>query len=64
MDLCNTNNNRIKKDFNTLNNYLKQFPSYRFLDAMSDFHLLLFLYTNQTVHFDVMRMIHNSQFTI
>jgi nuclear protein localization family protein 4 len=41
------------KDFNALNNYLKQFKNYRFLTAMSDFHLLIFLITNQTIHFDV-----------
>ena len=32
---------------------MKQFTSYKFLDAMSDFHLQIFLLTNQTVPFDV-----------
>lgn len=41
------------QDFNALKNYMKQFPPYRFLDAMSDFHLLIFLMTNQTVNLDV-----------
>lgn len=41
------------QDFESLKNYMKQFPTYRFLDAMNDFHLLIFLVTNQTVHFDV-----------
>ncbi|CAF0951552.1 unnamed protein product [Brachionus calyciflorus] len=37
------------QDFNSLKSYMKQFPPYRFIDAMSDFHLLIFLVTNQTV---------------
>lgn len=41
------------QDFNALKNYMKQFPTYRFLDAMSDFHVLVFLATNQTVNLDV-----------
>lgn len=42
------------QDFNSLNNYLKQFPSNhnKFLEAMSDFHVLIFLATNNTVHFN------------
>ena len=32
---------------------MKQFTNFTFLDAMSDFHLLIFLLTNQTVPFDV-----------
>ena len=31
---------------------MKQFQNYQFLEAMSDFHLLIFLITNQAVHFD------------
>jgi hypothetical protein len=39
----------------SLKRYMDQFPSYRFLEAISNFHLLIFLATNQTVHFDVRR---------
>lgn len=42
------------QNFDSLRAYMKQFPPYRFIDAMSDFHLLIFLITNQTVHFDVL----------
>ena len=31
---------------------MKQFPENRFLDAMTNFHLLLFLVTNETIPFD------------
>jgi nuclear protein localization family protein 4 len=41
------------QDFVSLKAYMKQFAPTRFIDAMSDFHLLIFLITNQTVHFDV-----------
>lgn len=41
------------QDFSSLQKYMNQFPSYRFIEAMSNFHLLIFLITNQTVHFDV-----------
>ena len=41
-----------KKDFSSLHNYLKQFPTHKFLDAVSDFHLLTFLITNPTVPID------------
>lgn len=43
------------QDFNALKNYMKQFPIYRFLEAMSNFHLLIFLMTNQTVNLEVSR---------
>lgn len=38
--------------FDSLQSYMKQFQNYQFLEAMSDFHLLIFLITNQAVHFD------------
>ena len=41
------------QDFSSLQRYMNQFPSYRFMEAMTNFHLLIFLVTNQTVHFDV-----------
>ena len=40
------------QDFSSMQRYMNQFPSYKFLDAISNFHLLIFLITNQTVHFD------------
>lgn len=40
------------QDFSSLHNYMKAIPNHMFLDAMSNFHLLIFLVTNQTVHFD------------
>jgi len=40
------------QDFNSLHNYMKAIPPHMFLDAMSNFHVLIFLITNQTVHFD------------
>jgi hypothetical protein len=42
----------VLKDFEALSKYMKQFPENRFLDAMTNFHLLLFLVTNETIPFD------------
>ena len=47
------------QDFNSLKEYMKQFPTYRFIDAMTNFHLLVFLATNQTVNFDVSKRFYN-----
>lgn len=41
------------QNFDSLQKFMQQFPNYKFLDAVSDFHLLIFLITNQAVHFDV-----------
>lgn len=39
----------IIQDFNSLTDYLQQQGQEGFLPAMSDFHLLIFLYTNKIV---------------
>lgn len=41
------------KDFSALGKYMKQFPKLTFLEAMKNFHLLLFLATNEAIPFDV-----------
>ena len=43
----------MSKDFESLAKYMKQFPGYRFLEAMTNFHLLLFLATNEAIPFEV-----------
>lgn len=40
------------QSFDSVQSYMKQFPSHKFLEAMSCFHFLIFLITNQAVHFD------------
>lgn len=40
------------QDFNALSTYLAQFNNNRFLEALSDFHLLVYLSTQDTVPFD------------
>ncbi|RWS30642.1 Nuclear protein localization protein 4-like protein [Leptotrombidium deliense] len=40
------------QDFSALTHYLNQFTSDQFLEAMSDFHLLLYLATNETLPFN------------
>ena len=41
------------QDFEALSKYMKQFSNSKFLEAMTNFHLLLFLATNETIPFDV-----------
>lgn len=41
------------QSFDSVQSYMQQFPSHKFLEAMSCFHFLTFLVTNQAVHFDV-----------
>jgi nuclear protein localization family protein 4 len=43
----------LLKDFESLAKYMKQFPGKRFLEAMTNFHLLLFLATNEAIPFEV-----------
>lgn len=40
------------QSFDAVQSYMKQFPSHKFLDAISDFHFMIFVITNQAVHFD------------
>lgn len=40
------------QSFDAVQIYMQQFPNYKFLDAISSFHFLIFLITNQAVHFD------------
>lgn len=40
------------QSFDSVQSYMKQFQNYQFLDAISSFHFLIFLVTNQAVHFD------------
>ena len=51
--LNNTTYFSFPKSFDSIQSYMQQFPSHKFLDAMSCFHFLIFLVTNQAVHFDV-----------
>jgi nuclear protein localization family protein 4 len=43
----------LLKDFESLAKYMKQFPGKRFLEAMTNFHLLLFLAANEAIPFEV-----------
>jgi nuclear protein localization family protein 4 len=40
------------QNFEVLAKYMRQFPANSFLEAVSNFHLLLFLIIDNTVHFD------------
>lgn len=48
----NRKNSGQTQSFESLANYLKQFSDNQFLESVSNFHVLVFLVTNQTVHIE------------
>lgn len=52
------------QDFNSLSNYLMQFSNDSFPDAISDFHLLLYIATNTIVPMKVCKRLTNSKYKV
>lgn len=48
----------IFQNLDSLSSYLKQFKKEEFLEMISNFHLLLYLITNDSIHFKIVRISH------